>query len=316
MIKRNISVILVFAFVIMVLTCACNTSEAESAYKPPAKVYDIEIEGTGEPKIDGVEITYDKKARIDTVSYTVDGYDYKQHYSYENDRIVIKTVYMTEIIEEKVIQYVDMLIKSGFTTIDGYYVRVTDDISDSISAAKNGDHFSEQDQQTQSSADWKKLYRDYLEEFMNREDLYISQYKDSLEYSMIYVDYDDIPELFITGSGHVVSAGSVFCWIDNGSVSEQDSMSSVLYIEKTGLMRKDSGWTGKVSVTIYSLSSGKLNTVAYGNASIPTDQYSWNDIEVSESEYYSKSSEYFNESQSKNAAKNTYSYSQIMDILN
>jgi hypothetical protein len=125
----KIIILLVLVICITITTCACGAADAKSTYKPPARVFDVEIEGTSEPRIDGVEITYDSKARIDTVSYSVDGYDYKQEYSYDNEQIVIKTIYKTEVIEEKIIRYVDIPIESGFSTVDGYYLKVTDDMS-------------------------------------------------------------------------------------------------------------------------------------------------------------------------------------------
>ena len=120
---------LVLALVLLLLVLsACGSADAKAAYKPPARVFDVEIEGTSEPKIDGVEITYDSKARVDTVSYAVDGYDYKQEYSYDTEQIVIKTIYKTEVIEEKTIKYVEIPVTSGFAEVDGYIVRVTEDM--------------------------------------------------------------------------------------------------------------------------------------------------------------------------------------------
>lgn len=123
--KTKIIAILLSALIVSLSFCACgDASKAEATYKPPAEVFDVKVSGTSEPKIEGVKFTYDSNARIDSVSFSVDGYDYTQEYSYDTEQIVIKTIYKTEVIEEKVIKYVDIPIDNGFTTIDGYFVKL------------------------------------------------------------------------------------------------------------------------------------------------------------------------------------------------
>jgi hypothetical protein len=127
--KTKIIAIILATIIVVLTLCACGSADAKAAYKPPTRVFDVEIEGTSEPRIDGVEITYDSKARIDTVTYSVDDYDYKQEYSYDSpEQIVIKTIYKTEVICEQLIDYSDVPVNSGFTSIDGYIIRVTEDM--------------------------------------------------------------------------------------------------------------------------------------------------------------------------------------------
>lgn len=85
----------------------------------------------------------------------------------------------------------------------------------------------------ETNVDWKQLYIDY-----------INKTNSVYDYSLIYVNGDDIPELCLTGK--YTMAGDILCWINNGSVQEETALGNygTSYIEKEGLLLNTGGRQG------------------------------------------------------------------------
>lgn len=313
--RRMLAIVLALVLLLSGLS-ACGTADAKATYKPPAEVFNVKVSGTSEPEIDGVKFTYDSKARIDTVSYTTDGYEYKQEYTYDAEKIVIKTIYKTEVIEEKVIRYVDIPVDSGYTSVDGYYICVTDEMP--VNGNNNvSDNASGQKTESQKSVNWKNLYISYLNEFIVNNEAYVSNAGDELMYSLIFIDDNDIPELVIAGPAHVNP--TYLCWISGEKVVEQQLDAAlnhgVTYIASSGLIKSRGLWQGTGGETVYQLTDGELIELAHGSISSVNNRYTWNDSDVSENEYNDKLNAVFDVSKAKDVCEFSYSYNQILERL-
>ena len=99
--------------------------------------------------------------------------------------------------------------------------------------------------------DWKKAYLDYIESVKN------SHYY----YALVYIDGDDIPELYV--SGDCEATGDGVCSYKNGKVVEQrlNRIGGGRYIEKGGLLINRNGNMGACYTNVYKLTEdGFINT--------------------------------------------------------
>ena len=94
--------------------------------------------------------------------------------------------------------------------------------------------------------DWKTAYLDFIE---SRE----SEYDFDYRYALVYVDNDDIPELYAMG---VCEAdGDLICSYKNGNVIEQHLGRRLggKYVERSGIVINQNGHMGKYYDNVYKL---------------------------------------------------------------
>ena len=94
--------------------------------------------------------------------------------------------------------------------------------------------------------DWKTAYLDFIE---SRESVYDFDYR----YALVYVDNDDIPELYAMG---VCEAdGDLICSYKNGNVIEQHLGRRLggKYVERSGIIINQNGHMGKYYDNVYKL---------------------------------------------------------------
>ena len=151
-----------------------------------------------------------------------------------------------------------------------------------------------------SIPEWAKAYYDYL-----MDEQYNLQYGRLYEAYVIYVDNDDIPELFISWD-----SGSVYGQLlsyQNGNVVSSGTHShfSINYIEKSNMFYAYGGATPVWWESLYKIENNDFFVIgekveAYdisGYSDISDITYTWNEQEISEDEYNRLLSEAFDISQ-------------------
>ncbi len=111
--------------------------------------------------------------------------------------------------------------------------------------------------------DWKTAYLDFIE---SRE----SEYDFDYRYALVYVDNDDIPELYAMG---VCEAdGDLICSYKNGRVIEQHlgRMLGGKYVERCGIIINQNGHMGQYYDNVYKLDQNGFSQIL--NASY-TERY-------------------------------------------
>ncbi len=97
--------------------------------------------------------------------------------------------------------------------------------------------------ETDATPEWKTAYLNFLE-----------QEKDShRSYALVYVDGDDIPELYLSGNSE--ATGDSICAYKNGAVIEQqlNRIGGGWYIEKSGNVINQNGNMGHIYTHVYKL---------------------------------------------------------------
>lgn len=131
---------------------------------------------------------------------------------------------------------------------------------------------------------WKTAYLRYIES--------LGDEKTYCQYSLAYVDSDDIPELFI--SGGCEASGSRVCSYKAGKVVDTylRRLGGVLYIPQSGLVYNFNGNMGYYSAEIYRLSNVGFTSLFYG---LQEDSYEEILNELGEYEYVTLSKYYITE---------------------
>jgi len=142
--------------------------------------------------------------------------------------------------------------------------------------------------ETDNTPQWKTTYLNFCE-----------QKKDShLSYALVYVDGDDIPELYLSGIDE--ATGDSICAYKNGTVVEQPlhRIGGGWYIEKSGNIINKNGHMGQLHTHAYKLndagftlvfeshSSERIETLENGEVRLYFE-YSIGDETVNEAEYNS-----------------------------
>lgn len=161
--------------------------------------------------------------------------------------------------------------------------------------------------------EWKQLYIDYINEIDDRT-------KSSFDYSLIYIDSDDIPELCLTG--RYAMAGDVLCWINNNSVQEETALGAygTSYIEKGGLLFNTGGRQGAYFDKVFSFDGKNLELSINGiynevNLNTLDFVYHINEEEVTQKEYEDRIDSAFNKSKAIKVSDETYSKEEIIDFI-
>ena len=155
-------------------------------------------------------------------------------------------------------------------------------------------------------SDWKKCYYEYLtKQEINNEDV------DNLEVCFVYIDNNDVPEMFINNS--TVDTELEICYISDDEIkTETLSLYGLQYIEKKGLLLERGGNMDSFYDIIYRLKNGEKKVIAQGSygaadnsqlefdeEGAPIYEYYWNEQPVSQSQYERNLNRKFNQSLSK-----------------
>lgn len=158
---------------------------------------------------------------------------------------------------------------------------------------------------------------------------YIQKHSDFSGYSLIYVDADDIPELYLNGDS--TAQGDILCVYDEeaNDVNEYPMwIYGLSYIPRANLFLHSGGHMDSYHDIICSIEDYVVVECAVGrfgaanNANIQLDQfgepiyhYSWNDRSVSKTEYEAQLESSYNSSASVRPSENTYTFSEMMEYL-
>lgn len=100
--------------------------------------------------------------------------------------------------------------------------------------------------------DWKTAYSNFIDA---REKAYgkESDYGFDFRYALVYIDNDDVPELYAMGA--IEADGDLICAYKNGSLIEQHLRrnSGGKYVEKSGIMINQNGHMGRYYDVVYRL---------------------------------------------------------------
>lgn len=139
---------------------------------------------------------------------------------------------------------------------------------------------------------WKQIYLDYINNLSN---------SDYYEYALVYVDEDDIPELYMHGKQRPMS--SELCWAYNDEVYSQWLMiDGFEYIEKENLFFSTGVQSGVQGDFVYKINGIEATQIHQGTASRliqGQERFIWNGEDVSEDEYNSLRAEVFESSKVK-----------------
>jgi hypothetical protein len=174
--------------------------------------------------------------------------------------------------------------------------------------------------------EWSKAYADYLKS--GAEYISFAEGGSELSYTLIYLDDDDIPEVFVdTG---VEAGGQMVATYYEGEVVEQYlSRIGSQYIEKSGLIYTDTGHMDYYPVSITKLENGVFSEIASGIRYVSEEDskkmredenypyiltYEWGDETVTEEEFNAHVAEYYNVDKGK-YPDGFYSYDEFLYLL-
>jgi len=155
-------------------------------------------------------------------------------------------------------------------------------------------------------APWRKAYIDYL-----TKDEEMSLCAPEFRYTLIYLDDDDVPELFVDT---LVEAGGEFIatYYDGKVVDYQFSRLGSKYIERSGLVYTNTGHMDYYPVTVTKLENGTFTEIGSGISYLSKEDheklisggdyiltYEWEDETVTEEQYNAKIAELYDLDQSK-----------------
>lgn len=156
------------------------------------------------------------------------------------------------------------------------------------SAQQAGYELEWTDRRLKEFATWQEAYIDFLEK--PSDTIWVSG-GDYEEYSLIYIDNDDIPELYID-TAFAVTGTTIVSFYDGKVRSMNRDRGGIKYIEYGGLLYSDWGNTGFYPCDIYSLEKGEFSEIGTGWLRERIDDntfidyaYYWEGKEVTETEY-------------------------------
>ena len=125
---------------------------------------------------------------------------------------------------------------------------------------------------------WKNLYLDYLDSIDT------SQFSG---FQLIYIDNDDIPELIVQSSTHLIQ--SVLCWVNNGKMCQDNiSFSGFAYLERQNKYLCEEGYTGKGYDYIRRISGSEAEEIMRGELCTVqgNEYYRWDGVDYSSQNEY------------------------------
>lgn len=154
---------------------------------------------------------------------------------------------------------------------------------------------------------WETAYADYIDSICEDNELSVD-----MSFSLILLDDDDIPELFIS-TGYEARGEIVLTYYNNEVVSQQLSRLGSQYIERSGLIYTNTGHMGYYPVEIKKLENGEFSVIASGKNVFrsskenlgceldeegqPISDYEWEGETVTEDEFYAKIDKIFDREQ-------------------
>ncbi len=171
------------------------------------------------------------------------------------------------------------------------------------------------ERQLKSFATWQEAYVDFIQKLHGT----IPEYSE-MDYSLIYVDDNDIPELFIYTGGMATGEFIVSFYDGNIGVMNRERC-GIQYIEYGGLLYNMNGNMGFSPCNIYMLKNGKFSEIGTGWCFEHCDEnenwywdYFWEDIPVTEAEYMVHINELIDTSKCV-VPSTLYSKEEILEIL-
>ncbi len=173
----------------------------------------------------------------------------------------------------------------------------------------------------QSDDAWKKLYISYIRKYYKQ--------NESSDYSLAYINDDDIPELIID-SGIMAINGAV-CTVYDGKLQTMDVWPSGLsYIQEKNAFIIKSGRMDTYFDEVYKIEKGQFVVTAKGNYGLEDEEdygedreeaerhykYYWNGKRVSKKQYNTNLEKAFDSSNAVVPYDNHYSAAQMIHILN
>lgn len=152
-------------------------------------------------------------------------------------------------------------------------------------AKQAGNELKWRGRRLKSFATWKEAYINFINK------LHVTEgYDGDFEYSLIYVDDDDIPELYIFTQ--VMCSGEIVVSFYDGKIRSMNrDRVGIAYIEYGGLLYNRTGAMGSYPCNIYMLEKGEFTEIGTGCEYEHQDEqniyyvYFWEGKEVTEEEY-------------------------------
>lgn len=162
--------------------------------------------------------------------------------------------------------------------------------------------------QTEAKTNWKKLYKDFLEN-----DEWCQEAATSAR--LINVNNDKIPEIYIVGDCAASGNALLTIYKNKVYINYIDGHGGISYAPKKGLIHEEGGNMGYYFDNVGKLSKGKIvykKSGSYGMADPLGDsyEYSWEKKEVSEKTYAAK----LKKAKGKYKYKNAYSDKKMLDM--
>lgn len=126
--------------------------------------------------------------------------------------------------------------------------------------------------------EWKTVY---LQQLLNVDE------KKYESFSLIYVDNDNIPEMFFKSNSHITP--SILFWVYNNEIySTELSFNGFYYFEKQNLFLNSGGFTGACWDTIYKLNNKTAENICDGNYCVVKghESFRFNDSDFDSIEQY------------------------------
>lgn len=166
---------------------------------------------------------------------------------------------------------------------------------------------------------WKQAYLDFMIQD-TQDDVDLRQTSDET-YSLLYLDGDDIPELYINYG--FTYAGAKLCSWDGNQVNFEyvGAGDSLTYYEKENCFHVSGGRMGVYYDVIYQIKNGNIQEKVrgdYESLSYESEDmvYTWNGKSVSESQYQTALAAVFDESKAKDAFEEpSYGFYEMCDKL-
>ncbi|MCC8097496.1 MAG: zinc ribbon domain-containing protein [Eubacterium sp.] len=184
-----------------------------------------------------------------------------------------------------------------------------------ISGYKDADYYAESCNTMIIMRSCKQEYINYINEVINADSI-----NKNNEFAFIYVDDDEIPELFVRGT--YMAYGDTVCIYYDGTFYEYQlyRMGGMSYIEREGLVSNTNENQGYFTTQIYTLSKGILTEIATGdtNSNDPVDEmdiFKWEGEPVSEEEYKRQLNAVYDTSKAKSIT-DTFTASEVIAYLN
>lgn len=170
------------------------------------------------------------------------------------------------------------------------------------------------ERQLESFATWQEAYAAYIKRREN-----INSVQDYTRYSLIYVDDDEIPELYIDTGGMVTGEFVVSFYDGHMGVMNRGRV-GLCYMEHSGLLYSESGNMGFYPCNIYRLLKGEFSEIGTGWCTETYDgenvnfDYFWEGRPVEETEYEAQIAELIDKPACVEPEK-LYTKEEILEIL-